>query len=217
MRARRACWPRATGTRGSARSTTASTREFVNFERNVGVTGWRLDVAPRVGLRLVGARILRAPVRRLSLHAVLAEGPGAGHRRLADALACRSHRSMPGLVFERAVGLARPAAHDARAARALSVHAVPRAERPAAVRHRPARPEPGAAVPHQPLRRRRPRQRRQPDRVRPHEPPVQRRQRARNTSRSASARLTTSRSRAWCCRTNRRRRATPPTSSRRSR
>jgi LPS-assembly protein len=24
--------------------------EFVNFERNVGVTGWRLDVAPRVGL-----------------------------------------------------------------------------------------------------------------------------------------------------------------------
>ena len=127
-------------------------------------------------LRLVGAGILRAPLGGLSLHAVLARGPGAGHRRLADALAAvRVARCRPGVRTHRR--LAGPAPHDARAARALSVHAVSRSERAAAVRHRAARPEPRAAVSHQPLRRRGPRQRRQPDRVRPHQPPVRLRQR----------------------------------------
>ena len=68
--------------------------EFVNFERNVGVTGWRMDVAPRVGLRLVGAGILRAPLGGLSLHAVLARKTRRRAPTTRPRARCRSHRSM---------------------------------------------------------------------------------------------------------------------------
>ena len=154
--------------------------EMVNFDRDTGCH----RLAPRRraarGLRLVGAGILRAPLGGLSLHAVLARGPGAGHRRFADALAAvRDARRRPGVRTQ--LRLAGTAAPDARTARPVPLHAVSRAEPAAAVRHRAARPEPRAAVSHQPLRRRGSRQRRQPDRRRPHQPPARLANPARNT------------------------------------
>ncbi len=150
--------------------------ELVNFERNVGVTGWRMDVAPRVGFDWSAPGFFVRPSAgyRYTQYSLEDSAPGTDDSPT---------RSLPfasldaGLVFERQRRLARPAPHDARAARALSLHAVPRAERSAAVRHRAAGPEPGAAVPRQSLRGRGSRQRRQPDRVRPHLPPVRCRQR----------------------------------------
>ena len=59
--------------------------ELVNFERNVGVTGWRMDVAPRVGFDWSAPGFFVRPSARIPLHAVRARGHRAGHRRLADA------------------------------------------------------------------------------------------------------------------------------------
>ena len=150
--------------------------EVVNFERNVGVTGWRMDVAPRVGFDWSAPGFF---VR-----------PSAGYRytqySLKDAVPGTDEsptRSLPlasldaGLVFERTAG-----SHGQRRMtlepRALYLYAPFREQSNLPLFDTgPARSEPGAAVPRQSLRGRRSRQRRQPDRLRPHQPSVRRRQR----------------------------------------
>ena len=91
-RARRACWRRATGTRGWAASTTASTPSGELRPRHR-----RHRLAPRRGAarrpRLVGAGILRASLGGLSLHAVLARGPGRRQPTIRRRARCRSPRS----------------------------------------------------------------------------------------------------------------------------
>ena len=78
--------------------------EFVNFERDLGVTGWRMDVAPRVGFDWSAPGFFVRPSARLSLHAVLAR------RTQAPGTDDSPTRSLPfasldaGLVFERAAG-----------------------------------------------------------------------------------------------------------------
>ena len=69
--------------------------EFVNFERNLGVTGWRMDVAPRVGIDWSAPGFFVRPSGRLSLHAVLAERPARQAPTTLPRVPCRSHRSMP--------------------------------------------------------------------------------------------------------------------------
>ena len=113
----------------------------MNFERNVGVTGWRMDVAPRVGLRLVGARILRAAVRWLPLHAVFAREQRRRAPTIRPRARCRSRSLDAGLVFERTARLARPAPRMTLEPRALYLYAPFREQsESAAVRHRVARP-----------------------------------------------------------------------------
>ncbi len=73
--------------------------------------------------------------------------------------------------------LARSSRAHAGAAAALHVDTVSRPGRPAGVRHGAARPEPRAAVPHQPLCRRRPPGRRQRAGRGPHDSPPARRER----------------------------------------
>ena len=77
--------------------------ELVNFERNVGVTGWRLDVAPRAGFDWSGAGFFVRPSAgyRYTQYDLKDQEPGTD-----DA----PTRSLPfasldaGLVFERASG-----------------------------------------------------------------------------------------------------------------
>ena len=153
----------------------------VNFDRNIGATGWRLDVAPRAGFDWSAPGFFVRPSGGYRYTQYSLEDVAPGTDESPDALAAvRVARRGPRVRTR--VRLARPAAAHARAARALSIHAVPRPERSAAIRHRAARPEPRAALSHQPLRRRRPRQRRQPARRRPHHPPAATPRAARNTS-----------------------------------
>jgi LPS-assembly protein len=77
--------------------------EVVNFDRDLGVTGWRLDVAPRVGLDWSGAGFFVRPSAgyRYTQYALEDQAPGTD-----DA----PTRAMPfatldaGLVFERSTG-----------------------------------------------------------------------------------------------------------------
>ena len=78
--------------------------EVVKFERDVGVTGWRVDAAPTLGLDFSGAGLLPAALGRLSLHAVLARRHRARPGRRADARSLPFAASMPGLVLERTTG-----------------------------------------------------------------------------------------------------------------
>ncbi len=148
--------------------------EVVKFDRDLGVTGWRADVAPRFGVDWSAPGFFVRPSAGYRYTRYSARRRGARRERLADAFpAVRLVRRGPGVRAQRR--FARSAPHDPRAASALSIHAVPRPERIAAVRHGAAGPEPGAALSQQPLRRRGSRQRRQPGQFRPLQPFVRRR------------------------------------------
>ena len=75
--------------------------EFVNFERNIGVTGWRMDVAPRVGLdwSAPGYFVRPSAGYRYTQYSLKDQAPGTDDSPT---------RSLPfasldaGLVFERA-------------------------------------------------------------------------------------------------------------------
>ena len=95
MRARRACWPPATGTWVSAAIDYGFDAELVNFERNVGVTGWRMDVAPRVGLDWSAPGFFVRPSGGFRYTQYSLEDNDAGHRRFAHALAAVRDRSTP--------------------------------------------------------------------------------------------------------------------------
>ncbi len=77
--------------------------ELVNFQRNVGVTGWRLDVAPRAGFDWSGPGFFVRPSAgyRYTQYDLTDQDPGADDAPI---------RSLPfasldaGLVFERASG-----------------------------------------------------------------------------------------------------------------
>ena len=77
--------------------------EFVNFERNIGVTGWRLDVAPRVGLDWSTPGFFVRPTAgfRYTQYSLQDNAPGTDDSPT---------RSLPfasldaGLVFERTTG-----------------------------------------------------------------------------------------------------------------
>ena len=77
--------------------------EFVNFERNLGVTGWRMDVAPRVGLDWSAPGFFVRPSAgyRYTQYGLKNQAPGTDDS---------PSRSLPvasldaGLVFERAAG-----------------------------------------------------------------------------------------------------------------
>jgi LPS-assembly protein len=77
--------------------------ELVNFDRNVGVTGWRLDVAPRVGIDWSAPGFFVRPSAgyRYTQYALKDEAPGTDDSPT---------RSLPfasvdaGLVFERTTG-----------------------------------------------------------------------------------------------------------------
>ncbi len=78
--------------------------ELVNFDRSVGVTGWRVDAAPTLGFDLRGAGFFLRPSAgwRYTRYALDDVAPGADDE---------PERSMPfaaldaGLVFERAAGM----------------------------------------------------------------------------------------------------------------
>jgi LPS-assembly protein len=82
--------------------------EFVNFERNLGVTGWRMDVAPRAGFdwSAPGYFVRPSAGYRYTQYGLKDQAPGTDDSPT---------RSLPfasldaGLVFERAVG-----SHDQR-------------------------------------------------------------------------------------------------------
>ena len=102
--------------------------ELVNFERNLGVTGWRMDVAPRVGFDWSAPGFFVRPSGgfRYTQYSLENNDPGTDDSPTRSLAVCVA-RCRPGV---RTHGrLARPAPHDARAARALSLHAVPRTER----------------------------------------------------------------------------------------
>ena len=171
--------------------------ELVNFERNVGVTGWRMDVAPRVGLDWSAPGYFVRPSGgfRYTQYSLEDNEPGTDDSPT---------RSLPfasldaGLVFERAAG-SRGQRRMTLEPRALYLYAPFREQSELPLFDTGlARPEPRAALSRQSLCGRRPRQRRQPGLVRPHLPPVRCRHAARNTSPPASARRTTSKSRASC-------------------
>jgi LPS-assembly protein len=77
--------------------------EFVNFERNLGVTGWRMDIAPRAGLDWSAPGFFVRPSAgyRYTQYSLKNEAPGTESSPT---------RSLPfasldaGLVFERAAG-----------------------------------------------------------------------------------------------------------------
>jgi LPS-assembly protein len=77
--------------------------EFVNFERNLGVTGWRMDVAPRVGVdwSAPGYFVRPSAGYRYTQYGLKNQAPGTDDSPT---------RSLPvasldaGLVFERAAG-----------------------------------------------------------------------------------------------------------------
>ena len=77
--------------------------EFVNFERNLGVTGWRMDVAPRVGIDWSAPGFFVRPSAgyRYTQYGLKDQAPGTDDSPT---------RSLPvasldaGLVFERAAG-----------------------------------------------------------------------------------------------------------------
>lgn len=77
--------------------------EVVNFERDLGVTGWRLDLAPGVGLNLEGPGYFlrpRADLRWMG-YALEDQAPGS---RSSPSRAVPQASLDAGLVFERAMG-----------------------------------------------------------------------------------------------------------------
>jgi hypothetical protein len=113
------------------------------FDRDEGVTGARFDLEPTASWawrRPGHVRRALAALRATGLS--LEDAPGAG-RLARRARADRDARRRPGLRAQRPDD--GPA--DARAAPALHVHSLPRPVGHPAVRHRPAGPEPRAAVP----------------------------------------------------------------------
>ena len=150
--------------------------ETVWFERNAGVTGLRADATPQIAwaLRGPGYHFEPSAAWRVTAYELSDTAPGADDSpdRSAPILSLDT-----GLVFEREAGEHAAVRAHARAAAALQLDPVPRPGRPALVRHGAAGPQPRAALPHQPLRRRRPPRGRQRARRRPHDAAPARRER----------------------------------------
>ena len=68
--------------------------EMVNFDRNTGVTGWRLDVAPRAGLDWSAPGFFVRPSAGYRYTQYSLEDQAPGSRRLRPRARCRSRRSM---------------------------------------------------------------------------------------------------------------------------
>ena len=110
--------------------------ELTWFERDVGVTGLRLDARAARRLALRGPRLLRRAERRLALHGLV---PARRPRQAPTTRRIARRRVLSldaGLVFERESGSQTRLRADARAAAALPLDPVPRPGRPAGVRHR---------------------------------------------------------------------------------